>query len=390
MEKNNIVNVKSSTGLSGFYIIFEGSTMNEKPGWFGISHLCEHLVCKSFEHLQNIYQQKNIKWNAYTANQEICFYMRGLDRHINTHKREFLDLILSYEPTQEQLDNEKKIVLEEYKKSFNSQQEAHYMNLQRKRFNYYNPIGLRSDIENFTLQDCKEYLNKFYKKPTKIINISKFNDFEHPVKFRKKPVFKPFEIKDYTNLHIIKSDDDTVVPEGMIPLEIINDFKNKVSIITTSQVIKKDFSYVTFLCEMLGSGLNSPLYKEVRENLGLVYSIHCYNDALNEKSSIFGISTDTSNKNIDIVQNQIKMVLENKEKYLTQERFDIVKESYLTKIEEVEILNYASIRKYIDNPEWLVENIINTVTLEDIYKIVDKYLKWDTIYKSVDKTEFKV
>jgi hypothetical protein len=33
--------------------------------------------------------------------------MRGLDRHINFHKKEFLDLILSYEPTQEQLDNEK-------------------------------------------------------------------------------------------------------------------------------------------------------------------------------------------------------------------------------------------------------------------------------------------
>ena len=109
-----IVNVKSSTGLSGFYIIFEGSTMNEKNGHKGLSHLLEHLVCKSFEHLQNVFQQKNIKWNAYTSSTEVVFFMRGLDRHINFHKKEFLDLILSYEPTQEQLDNEKKIVLEEY------------------------------------------------------------------------------------------------------------------------------------------------------------------------------------------------------------------------------------------------------------------------------------
>ncbi len=27
-----IVNAKSETGLSGFYVIFDGSTMNEKPG----------------------------------------------------------------------------------------------------------------------------------------------------------------------------------------------------------------------------------------------------------------------------------------------------------------------------------------------------------------------
>jgi predicted Zn-dependent peptidase len=385
-----ITNVRSSTGLSGFYIIFEGSTMTEKDGHKGISHFLEHMVCKSFEHLQNIYQQKNIKWNAYTSPTEIVFFLKGLDRHINFHKKEFLDLILSYEPTQEQLDNEKKIVLEEYKKSFNSQIEAHYMNLQRKRFNYYNAIGLRSDIEKFTLQDCKDYLKKFYKKPTRIINISKFNDFEHPVKFRKKPTVKPFQIKDYDNLHIITSDEETDVPEGMIPLEIINNFKNKVSIINTSPIITKNFAYASFLCEMLGSGLNSPLYKEVREKLGLVYSIHCYNDKLNDKSSMIGISTDTSNKNIEIVQNQIKMVLENKEKYLTQERFDIVKDSYLTKIEESEILNYSSIRKYIDDPEWLIETIINDVTLKDVYDLVDQYLDWNVLYKSVDKTEFEV
>ena len=383
-----IINVKSSTALSGFYIIFEGSTMNEKNGHRGLSHLCEHLICKSFEHLQNVFQQKNIKWNAYTGNSEVVFFMRGLDRHINTHKKEFLDLILSYEPTQEQLDNEKKIVLEEYKKRFNSQVDSHYLNLQRKMFNYYSAIGLRSDIENFTLKDCKDYLKKFYKKPTRIINISKFNDFEHPVKFRKQIIPKPFEIKNYTNLHIIKSDDNTLVPKGMIPLEIINEYKNKVSIINFSPVIKEKFNYVQFLCEMLGSGLNSPLYKEVREKLGLVYNIDCSNDALNEKSSMIIISTDTSNKNIEIVQKQIKYVLENKEKFLTQERFDIIKEQYLTKIEESEILNYASIRKYIDPDEWLVESIINKITLQDVYDIVDQYLVWDRMYKSVDKTEF--
>ena len=384
-----IINVKSETGLSGFYIVFDGSTMNEKPGWFGLSHLMEHLVCKSFEYLQDVYQQKNIKWNAYTANDAVVFFMKGLDRHINEYKNQFLDLILSYEPTQEQLDNEKKIVLEEYKMSFNSQGSAHYMNLQRKIFNYYNPIGLRSDIEKFTLQDCKEYLDLYYKNPTRIINISKYNDFESNVKFREKINVEPFKINPNSNLYIIKSDDETDVPEGMIPLEIITDYKNKVSIINSSQVITKDFATASFLCEMLGSGLNSPLYKEVREKLGLVYSISCFVDKLNTKSCTIGIMTDTSNKNIDIVQNQIKYVLENKEEFLTQERFDIIKDGYLTKLEESEILNYSNIGKYMDEPEWRIESIINTVTLQDVYNVVDEHLNWDDIYKSVDKTEFE-
>jgi len=383
-----IINAKSETGLSGFYVIFDGSTMNEKPGWFGLSHLMEHLVCKSFEHMQNAYQQKNIKWNAYTSPTEVLFFMKGLDRHINTYKKEFLELILSYEPTQEQLDNEKKIVLEEYKMAFNSQEESHYMNLYRKMFNYYGPIGLRSDIENFSLQDCKEYLNLYYKNPTRIINVSKYNDFEIDVNFREKIEPKPFKISINDNLYIINSDDETKVPEGMIPLEIITDYKNKISIIDLSPVITKDFNYLSFVCEMLGSGLNSPLYKEVREKLGLVYGINCFVDKLNNSSCAIVVMTDTSLKNIETVQNQIKLVLENKEIYLTQERFDIVKDNYLTRLEESEILNYSNIGKYMDDPEWRIETIINTITLQDVYNIVDKYLKWEDIYKSVDKNEF--
>ena len=139
---------------------------------------------------------------------------------------------------------------------------------------------------------------------------------------------------------------------------------------------------------MLGSGLNSPLYKEVREKLGLVYSISCFVDKLNNTSCTIGIMTDTSLKNIETVQNQIKNVLENKEEFLTQERFDIVKDSYITKLEESEILNYSNVGRYMDEPEWRIETIINNITLQDVYDIVDKYLTWDNIYKSVDKTEF--
>ena len=46
-----IINLKSQNDLSGFYIVYEGSTNLEKPGWYGLSHLMEHLLCKTFFHL---------------------------------------------------------------------------------------------------------------------------------------------------------------------------------------------------------------------------------------------------------------------------------------------------------------------------------------------------
>jgi hypothetical protein len=37
-----------------------------------------------------------------------------------------------------------------------------------------------------------------------------------------------------------------------------------------------------------------------------------------------------------------------------------------------------------------MENIINDIKLKDVYDLVDKYLKWNDIYKSIDIYEFKL
>jgi len=385
-----IKNINNEIELSSFYIVFDGSTMNEKSGTYGLSHLLEHLICKSFDHLQDDFQRYGISYNAYTSNNEVVFYMTGLDEYINKYKYEFLELILSYDPTEEELTNEKKIVLEEYKDSFNDQINNHFLNLNRKLFGYYHPIGLRSDIENFTIEDCKEYLELFYKKPTMIINVSKNNDFDFNVDFRESKSFEPFRILDNTKFFKIqnKSDSRRIVPEGVIPLELMNKYKNKESIINVSNVASSDFPTISFTCSMLGSGLNSPLYQEVREKSGLAYYVQCVNQKLNNNSSIVTILTETSTENVDYLQDEIGKVLNNKETYLTQDRFEIIKDNFLVKLKKSNILRHSNVNRYMEPPTWNMENYIDKITLDDVYNVMDKYFKWDGFYTSIYNKEF--
>ena len=53
-----IINLKSQTDLSGFYVVYEGSTNLEKSGWFGISHLMEHLILCQFQQPQHLHMKK--------------------------------------------------------------------------------------------------------------------------------------------------------------------------------------------------------------------------------------------------------------------------------------------------------------------------------------------
>ena len=367
-----IINLKSETELSGFYVVYEGSTNLEKKGWRGLSHLGEHLVCKSFDHLHEDFDRDSIDWNAYTSSNEIVFYMTGLDEKVNKWKGEFMNLLGQFNITKEQFENERKIVLEEYMDSFNDQTQSHMLNLSRKLFNDFDPIGLKEDLENLKFMDCLNFFELQYSKPTKIINVSKNKKYKNnTIEFAERKIEKVTEFGNY----------DT-------PLELNNDFKDKTSIAILSPIIEEDFAYVHFINAMLSLGLKSPLYQEIREKRGLVYYIHCYQSRMNNQG-INTISTLTSNKNYDEVLEATKLVISNPDKYLTKERFDLVKDYYKVRMQKDEILRYKNINQFINPEGWSVYDIIDTVKFKKIKEVYKKYYNFDDFYISNDKKEFK-
>ena len=367
-----IENLKSETDLSGFYVVYEGSTKLEKKGWYGISHLMEHLMCKNFEHLQEDFDKDGIDWNAYTSSNEIVFYLTGLDEKVNKWKGEFMDLLGQFNVTKEQFENERNIVLEEYMDSFNDQSQSHMLNLSRKLFGDFDPIGLKEDLENLKFMDCLNFFELQYAKPTKIINVSKNKKYKNgTIDFAQRTIDKVSKFGNYD-----------------VPLELNNDFKDKTSIAVLSPMIEEDFAYVNFINAMLSLGLKSPLYQEIRENRGLVYFVHCYQSRMN-KQGINAISTQTSNKNFGAVVDAIKLVIENPKKYLTKERFNLVKDYYGVRRQKDEILRYKNVNQWINPEDWSVYNILDKITLKKVMEVYDKYYNFDKFYISSDKKEFK-
>jgi len=367
-----IINLKSETELSGFYVVYEGSTNLEKKGWFGISHLMEHLMCKNFDHLQEDFDKDGIDWNAYTSSNEIVFYLTGLDEKVNKWKGEFMDLLGEFNVTKEQFENERNIVLEEYMDCFNDQTQTHMLNLSRKLFGDYDPIGLKEDLEKLKYMDCLNFFELQYAKPTKIINVSKNKPYKNnKIDFTKRDIKKTIEFGN-----------------NDVALELSNEFKDKTSIAILSPIIEEDFAYVHFINAMLSLGLKSPLYQEIREKKGLVYYVHCYQSRVNNQG-INTISTQTSNKNYNGVVDAVKEVITNPDKYLTKERFDLVKDYYKVRMAKDEILRYKNVNQYINPEGWSVYEILDKVNMKKIKEVYKKYYNFDNFYISNDKKEFK-
>ena len=195
--------IKSPNNLSGFYLVYKGSTLNEREGIYGISHLMEHLLCKSVDHLRDDYDRDGINFNAYTSSTEIVFHITGLNRYVNKWKKDLYEKISEFEITDEILQKEKNIVIEEYLNYFNEQKYFHMGNLDRKLFNDYGPIGEKNDINNITLEDCKSFFDIQFKSPTMIVDISSNTNID-TINYFENLKYNP---KFYDNVKIFSNND---------------------------------------------------------------------------------------------------------------------------------------------------------------------------------------
>lgn len=367
-----IKNLKSQTDLSGLYIIYNGSTLLEKPGWYGISHLLEHLVCKSFDDLNDDFDRDGISWNAYTETNLINFHFTGLEENLKKYRNKIFDRIFSFDVTKEQFETERNIVLSEYEDYFNDQAYAHAMNLNRKLFNDFDPIGLREDLENMKFMDAIEFFELQYLKPSMVINVSKdfvLNDI--PVEFNNVKIERKLKLNDYK-----------------VDLELNNDFKDKSSMIFLAPIVESDHAEVNLITKMLSMGLQSPLYKEIREKMGLVYYIQCYQSRFNQQATL-NISTLTNNRNVNKLIDGVNRVLDDRKLTLNKDRLDVVKKSLKNRYKKQEILRFQNIDKYIIPENFQIESILDTITLDQLDKVWDKYFQFDKFRISNDKKEFR-
>lgn len=365
----NIINKKSITDFSGFYVIYKGSTLNEDPSNYGLSHLMEHLLCKSYTHLYDTFDRYSISWNAYTSSTEVVFHITGLEEYIYKYRHELVNSLLKFNITEKEFETERSIVIQEYKDYFQDQSSAHYYNLMRKELGNYGPIGKLQSLESLKYEDIKKYFNDYLSKPSMIINVSKNSDFDG---------FNVFLDKNETKF--TRKDEDIVI-------EKLADF-NKSSIIGFNTVTD-DFAYIKFINKMLAGSIKSPLMTEIREKRGLTYSVGCSLHNISDDEGFLTTSLITDDSKVDECLEIYEKVLSNPGKYLTKERFELIKDFYKVQYKKNEINRYSNVDSLMKPKKWDLELIIDDITFEDILRVYDKYFKYDKLKWSVDKKDLK-
>ena len=385
------LNFKTNTmNICNVYIYVPAGSIYEKPGIFGISHLLEHMLMKqtktfTTEKLHTKLTEIGGITNAGTTKDLTYYYIRT---HVDNYK-EAIEIMYSIinEPkfSEEELENEKKIVLEELRQGKDNSENELYQAaklsvLPKKNELSFPVIGKEEDIKRITVHDLKEYFKRRYSEYVVFI----YGDVKHMKQikaltiktFGKESMNRSFNFKEENKnpSYFLTLDRGKII---FFPKPDFIQYSTYLTFPTISIYDIKKIIVVNFLRFILASGgLNSILYKKLREKRGLVYSIFTLNDE-SRGIGLFQINFSTSNNNINyIISLILESLLDLKIRGITEKQLKFWKKGMVNKtkylfvngtFKEMWDYNNTFYQLKLDEKTFLKE--INSVTNDDVKSV---------------------
>ena len=374
------------TSCIGYWI--KCGSIFEEPHFSGISHLLEHLIFKGTEkrntkEISEFIESKGGMLNAFTGKEMTSVYARILPEHFESATDLISDIIFNSIIPEEELQKEKEVVYDEIRDTIDNPSE-YIIDLFYKKFFANHPIGNDilgeiSTLSQITRKDLLNYRNKFYTPDNTIISSVGPVNHDSIVKFIQKYI-QNSSSQDINKIEIKKIDFEY---KPIIHFENRNIAQVHSIIglpgIEYSSEYKFAFKIFNFI---LGGGMSSILFQEIREQLGIAYNIF---SALDMYSNIglFSIYFSTETKKYNEALEKVFHILHNLKKFINEDLIIIgknqLKAGLLTALEgnkyrmekiAKDLFYYGDYYSIKD-----ILNAIDSVTVDDIINIYEKFLQ---------------
>jgi predicted Zn-dependent peptidase len=250
---------------------------NENEETNGLSHFIEHMLFKGTKNRKANEIAEEIdsiggQLNAFTSKECTCFYVKVLDENIKEAVDILSDMFFNPLFSQEEIDKEISVVIEEIKMYEDSPEDLVHDKLSEIIFNdspmAYNILGTEKNLRTFTKEKVKRFMNENYSPSNTVISIAgNFDEEEFISRIEEK--FKDWVNKAAENVHIESNYQRKVVG-------INKDLEQVHMCIGNKTFGRHDNNYHSLLVlnNLFGGTMSSRIFQEVREKKGLVYSIY--------------------------------------------------------------------------------------------------------------------
>ena len=296
-----------------------GSRYEEKK-YQGISHLVEHMLFKGTGNRENTLELSKVvegiggAINASTSEENTLLYVKVPQKVFVTAFDVLADIILNSLMRNDDLQREKNVVIEEIRKCKDTPEELVGLLLDKIMWKNH-PLGRgilgdEKSVKAISREILLSYVDKFYRPNNMVISIAGKVKTEEVISKVKKYFggMENKEIKEY--LPVREKQEEYQIN---IKSKKTNQAHLCFGFPTISRMHPDRYS-VDLLDIILGSGLSSRLFQEIRVKRSMAYDVHSYVQYFNDIGSFniyAGVDSDRLKESIKVILKELKKIREN-------------------------------------------------------------------------------
>lgn len=285
-----------------FGIWIKTGSRNESPANNGISHFIEHMLFKgtdrySAKQIAEIFDGIGGNVNAFTAKEYTCFYAKVLDTHLPIAVDVLSDMFFNSKFDQGELDKERNVILEEISMYDDTPDDLVHDLIAKAAYDdhalAYSILGTEPNLQAMQPDTLRQYMKNCYSIPNTVIAMAgNIND----------------SVIDLLERHFGSFQNPGVESNLTVPLYSGNSLfhskkteQNHICLSLPGCSLTDPLLYpMILLNNLVGGGMSSYLFQEIREKRGLAYSVYSYHTA-HIDSGMFTIYMGTAPKQTDEV-----------------------------------------------------------------------------------------
>lgn len=359
------------------FLVKTGSR-NETKNIGGISHFLEHMVFKGTEKRPTAIQiAKDIESlgainNAFTEKEYTGFYLKTTSKHFDKSVEILYDMLFNSIFKKEDIENESKVILEE-KKMYEENPLMNIGDIFEKVFFddeklSQGIVGTARSIKGLKRKDFQSYLEEYYTAKNMIVAVA--GDVP----------------KDYLKiigkrLSSIKTGRETSWESRKSGLKVKKIKVNYKDNFQTNLIIgypglrvsDEKSNVLRALSGIIGGGMSSRLFQEVREKRGLAYAIHSDMGSYSD-GGYFAIEAGIDSKRVEEALTVIAQELNAAKDNLTEEELEISKEIMKSRIafnfeDSLKRANFYAIREIYHQDLLAEEEMIKKIERIDLLTV---------------------
>ena len=279
-----VIPMENNTSVISTDIFYRVGSRNEVMGKSGIAHMLEHMNFKSTDKLKAGEFDEVVKGmggmsNASTGFDYTHYFIKSSTQNLPKSLDLFGELMESLKLQDDEFQPERNVVAEERRwRTDNSPLGYMYFRLFNNAYLYHpyhwTPIGFMGDIQNWTLQDIKDFHETFYQPKNAIVVVTGDVKAEDVFELTQKRFGKIKNKKEIPDVHQVEPKQD-----GAKRVIVYKESEVEMLAMTyhIPNFLHKDQPALSAISEMLSSGKSARLYKTLVNEKRLANQIYAYN-----------------------------------------------------------------------------------------------------------------